>query len=90
MKIEINIPDEAIQRIENALKSEARMLARKQGKDVQFKSEGGEFIQQVLQAKIDNLFENTDPDFIEAKKAARKIMEDGQKATKAKLEALKK
>lgn len=90
MEITITIPDEAIDRIADGIKSESRQIAMKQGKNITFKKEGIEFIQEVLQAKIDNLFLSTDPEFIEARKQARKIQEDAQKASIDKLQALKK
>lgn len=87
MKIEITIPDEAIQRIADGLKRDIRMNSKN---EVTFNKDGIELIQGLLQDKIDDLFMRTDPEFIEAHKAAKKLQEDGKKAAKEKLEAAKK
>jgi len=90
MKIEITVPDEAIQRIADKIKGEYKRAAMKQGKNIEIKIDGVELIKGVLQGKIDELYLSTDPEYIESMQAARKLKEDGEKKAKDKLEAGKK
>ncbi len=85
MKIEINIPDEAIDRIAQGLKGEYQMQARRLGKDIKFKKDGIELITEALQSQVDSLFHKTNPEVIEARKKAKEILEKAQEKSNKKL-----